>query len=119
MKKINVLLVEDDPLTLELTAMYLEKQFNIFKVSNGLKAWNMLELQEIHCLVTDIDMPIMNGLELIEKTREANYDIATIVVSGNDDPKISEWITELKVDAYLSKPYQVEELQEMIKNLVK
>ena len=119
LNNINVLLVDDEPLVLDCNAMCLKKQFNIFKASNGLEAWNILKTQEIHCLVTDVNMPVMNGIELIEKNREANYNIRTIVASGSDDPNISERISELEVDAYLPKPYQVEDLQEIIKNLVK
>jgi len=91
----NILIVDDKLSILYAVEICLKKDFNIFTASNGLEAWDIIKVQEIHCMVTDIEMPVMNGIELIEKIREANYNIITIVASGNDDTKLFQWISDL------------------------
>ena len=117
MKKINVLLVDDMVLVLESTAAFLKREFNVYTAGNGKEAWDILQSQEIDCLVTDANMPTMNGFELLTKIDEKNYDIKTILVNGAYDMSAKGESVGLKVDAYIQKPYWPNDLIETIKNL--
>ncbi|MBE9504454.1 MAG: response regulator, partial [Proteobacteria bacterium] len=64
MEKQIILLVDDEPVLLESTAEYLSKEFHVHLASNGAEAWEILNKENIDCLVTDINMPVMNGFEL-------------------------------------------------------
>ena len=118
MNNINVLLVDDIDLVLEATSSFLKKEFNVFTASNGMEAWNILKAQEVDCLVTDVNMPVMNGIELLKTMKEKKCDIKTIVVSGNYELSVEEDFAGLKVDAYFEKPYPPRDLVEMTKTLL-
>lgn len=118
MNNINVLLVDDEPLLLKSAALCLKDDFNIFKAAHGMEAWDILKAQDIGCLVTDLSMPVLNGTGLIEKIREAKYDVKTIMVTGSADLMTPELCARLEVDLVLPKPYEMANLIEVIKDLV-
>ncbi len=118
MSNSNILLVDDVDLVLKPTASFLKREFNVFTASNGIEAWNILSAQGVDCLITDVNMPIMNGIELLKKMKENNCDIKTIVVSGTYDLSAKEEFTGLEVDAYFTKPYRPSDLIKKVKTLL-
>ena len=114
MYPITVLIAEDDLIVSESLAMSLSLKFKVHKAFNGKDAWEVLQKEEIDCLITDIDMPVMDGLELLEKLKESGHSTKAIVVSGRNCPDTKKRCTELGAGHYLSKPYDTEELIECI-----
>ena len=80
-----------------------------------MEAWDIITTQKIDCLVTDIDMPVMNGIELIRKMKENNYDIKTIMVSGNYDLFSNGQYAEVEVAARIRKPFPPSDLIKMMR----
>jgi two-component system chemotaxis sensor kinase CheA len=81
----NVLLVEDSIVTRKRERdMLAEHSLNVFEVSNGKEALEYLDKQQFDAIITDIEMPVMNGLELITRIRSnAGFsNIPVIVVSS-------------------------------------
>ena len=115
---INILLVDDVHITLESSAYSLKRYFNVFTALNGMEAWNVLESQRIDCLITNVNMPVMNGVELLKRVQKNNYYIETIMVSGVYDLSIEEEFAGLNVDAYITKPYVVGGITGRIKTLL-
>lgn len=80
----NLLLVEDDP---EIRTTFVELltplDFIIHLASNGLEAFEIFKKNRIDHIISDIDMPIMNGLELLTKVRDQNQNTNIIIISGN------------------------------------
>lgn len=80
----NLLLVEDD---LEIRTTFIDLliplEFIIHEASNGIEALEIFKKNKIDHIISDIDMPIMNGLELFKKIREINQRTNIIIVSGN------------------------------------
>lgn len=119
MSKMTVLVTEDEPILLDSIAGGLKGDFIVLRAVNGRQAWEVLKRCKVDCLVTDIDMPLMSGLELLEKVRDADYKIKKIVASGGNELLIKERCDELGVNGYLAKPYSVDALIEMINNITK
>jgi signal transduction histidine kinase/CheY-like chemotaxis protein len=102
-----VLLVEDDPQVRRLAVRALERQgFQVLEAENGTVA---LELARhaplLSCVVTDVVMPIMGGVELVRQLRSFNAHVPVIVMSGYvDDASLFEDANELDV-RFVPKPF--------------
>ncbi|TLS52579.1 response regulator [Paenibacillus antri] len=82
----------------------------IHKAYNGKQALQIVMEQDIHVLITDIRMPEMSGLELIETIRQRQLDIECILLTGIADFRYAKQAIELQAVNYLLKPVRVEEL---------
>ena len=94
---------------------------NFDEAEDGLKAWNMLSGKQYDVILTDWNMPNMNGLELVKKIRaEGNHKNTPIIMITTEGGK-SEVITALKagVNNYIVKPFNAEILKEKLDGVVK
>ncbi|WP_144940617.1 helix-turn-helix domain-containing protein [Paenibacillus sp. 32O-W] len=82
-----------DRLQLQLTGMF----------ENGLKAYEHVKQEPPDLLITDIGMPLMDGIQLIRLTKEINPDVMVIILSCHDDFKLAQQAIKLNVHDYLLK----------------
>lgn len=116
LKDLTVVLVEDDELIAELVARSLRRKVKTVHVGkNGLEGWELTAKYNPDIIITDIEMPVMNGLDMIQKIRE-NFDglhpIIVVTAYADDEHK-----TDL-ANAYLFKPVDKNQLFEEIIQLV-
>ncbi|HOC25293.1 MAG TPA: response regulator, partial [bacterium] len=79
----RVLIVEDDDITREiLVSMLVSRGFACDQASNGQQALEMLGAGEYDVVVTDISMPLMTGIELMEKSAELNLRASFIIITA-------------------------------------
>jgi two-component system chemotaxis response regulator CheY len=94
---------------------------DVLEAENGLEAWEIMEATPgIEVLITDWNMPEMNGLELVEKTRaEMKYDDMPIIMVTTEGGK-TEVITALKagVNNYIVKPFTPQVLKEKLEDVL-
>lgn len=117
----TILLVEDNQDLLSFTQEALSANYNILTATNGQEALNILDEYEVDIIISDVMMPVMDGLELcrIVKT-ELNYShIPVILLTA----KIT---TEAKVegmtygaDVYIEKPFAMKQIEMQIENILK
>ncbi|UQZ83494.1 HTH-type transcriptional regulator YesS [Paenibacillus konkukensis] len=69
-------------------------------------------------VITDINMPVMNGLEMIEKLRERKYQGKFIILSGYSDFEYARQALRLEVDDYVSKPITIEGLMNVMSRTI-
>lgn len=115
MDKKTVLIADDEPGMLHSLGLCLKDEFNVLKAESGLEAWQIIQRLHIDCLVTDIRMPHMGGLELLEKVRKEGYKMRVILASGYMDDVEQESLLSLKIDHCLQKPYSPITLIEMLR----
>ncbi len=84
---------------------------------NGLEAWNLIQTCMPDIVITDIRMPLCDGLDLMKKCREAHFNIAFIILSGFDDFSYAQSAIRYGARSYILKPFKNEELKEEIKML--
>ncbi len=84
---------------------------------NGAQALELAKEHSPKIIVADISMPILNGLEFIEKGRKVLPDVKIIIISGHDEFRYAQKAIKLSVNSYLLKPIKEAELIEQIKLL--
>jgi two-component system chemotaxis response regulator CheY len=92
----------------------------ILEVGSGFEALRHLPRQRFDLIVTDINMPDINGLELVSfvKSNEAYRDIPLVIVSTESSSRDRDRGLELGADAYLVKPFEPDELREIAASLL-
>lgn len=115
----TILIVEDSATTRALIRAVIDEfgEFETVEASSGFEALKMLPQQEYDLIITDINMPDINGLELINFVRNnARYkQIPIIIVSTERSEEDKKRGLALGATAYVTKPFKSVELQEIIK----
>jgi two-component system chemotaxis response regulator CheY len=114
----NILVVEDSPTMRQLIAFALKRLPNlkITEATDGMDAFKKLSSETFDLVLADINMPIMDGLKLVELLRKEpkykNTPIIIITTEGAEEDK--KKALAIGATAYLSKPIQTEELLKMV-----
>src|SRR6056297_1699241 len=90
--RIPVLLVDDDPDLLAVTASFLERETDRLTVetaSDTTAGLELLEERDIECVVSDYDMPGRNGLDFLDAVRERDPDLPFILYTGTGSEAIA------------------------------
>ena len=111
----TVLVAEDEESNYELVRILLEKHYKLLRAHNGIEAVTLNEDEKPDLILMDIRMPDMNGLDATRIIKEVDHDTPIIAVSAY---AFEENIREAKAagcDDFLSKPYDVDALLNIIK----
>ena len=114
-----ILIVEDTEPARDLLEMALMELpgVSIRSVATAEEALTCLKSTEITALVTDLNLPRMDGFQLIEAVR-ANSDIPIMVISGDNDPRTLERLVILGASAYFEKPYSPSQVCQRLEELI-
>ncbi|BDB64496.1 CheY-P-specific phosphatase CheX [Helicobacter cinaedi] len=113
LSKLTILYAEDDNDTANLTSLVLEDYVGRLLVAkNGQEALNLFKLHKVDLVITDILMPKMNGIELIDaiRTSSTHPDVPIVITTAHTETKYLLDAIRLRVDGYILKPINVEEL---------
>ncbi len=107
LRSLKLLFVEDEQDLLDIISGALVKlKANFLTANNGEEALVKLEENsDIDAVITDINMPYMNGLEMIKIMKERGLDIPIIVMSAHTETEYLEKAKEFGVDEYILKPF--------------
>ena len=105
--KATLLLVDDEPPITDLLSRWLEAEgYCCRTAADGARALALLAEEPADCLLADIDMPGMDGFELLVRCRQLYPDMMAIMISGLDDRETVMRALELGAFSYLLKPFQ-------------
>ncbi len=111
---LKVLIVDDDPIALEILANFLQVAgYNVELASNGKEALEKLRHYSPRIVISDVDMPEMNGVELcraIRSRQSIHYTYLILLTSHSDSDSVLLGL-DAGADDYLSKPFRREELR--------
>jgi len=123
MATVNFLVVEDSPTMRQLISFALKRVqgSKIVEASDGIDALKKLSGQKFDLILTDINMPIMDGLKLVSLIRgDAQHkEIPIIIITTEGAEEDRKKGLALGANAYLPKPIQTTELLKLVKELVK
>ncbi len=122
LKNINILYVEDEDEVRELTSSFLSKFVNtMISACNGQegldlfkKHYNDDSLENIDLVVTDINMPKLNGLEMLAEISKIDHLIPSIVTTAHNDSSFLKEAINQRVRGYVSKPLNMHSLIDSI-----
>ena len=121
MNKTNytLLYAEDDTIIRTGYMNYFRTIFkHVYEAKNGQEAYDIYKKHHVDIILADINMPYMDGLELIEKIREDDKKTQIIILSAHtDEDKLMRAIT-LKLVKYLKKPIKKRELEESLQSAI-
>jgi len=115
-KQTRILVVDDEPRICHLIEELLKLEGYQIDVSfSGTDALEMIKKYNYQMLITDLKMPGIDGLELIQKAKEQNPEIRTIMVSGYTTVDTAVQSLRHGVDDYITKPFNIFELKKAVK----
>ncbi len=119
----HILIVEDSPTMRSFLTSSLEEldgPVKITEVESGFEALRYLPREQYDLIVTDINMPDINGLELVSfvKSNSSYRDIPLIIVSTESSERDRDKGLRLGADAYLAKPFDPKALREVAEGLL-
>ncbi len=120
LKDIELLYVEDDKDVLGQTKLILDDFVkNVSVANNGEEAIELLKEKKFDIIVADINMPKMNGIEMIKAIKQdMQIDIPCIITTAHTDTEYLLDAINLKVDGYIVKPINIKDLINTIYNVM-
>ncbi|HTZ18875.1 MAG TPA: response regulator [Dissulfurispiraceae bacterium] len=118
----KILVVDDDKTTRKLLNLFLKaKGYEVVTAENGLDAMEKLGTENINLVVTDMNMPYMDGIELTKNLRsDENWkNIPIVMVTTEADEDERKKAVDAGVDDYLVKPANAEQITDSIKKILK
>jgi len=116
----SILYAEDELGVQQTTAAYLHRYFKeVYTASDGQEAWELYTKHKPDVLLSDVDMPHMDGLTLALKIREHNSSIPIIMITAYTDTDKLLKATELNLTKYLVKPVDPIAFKEALQKLSK
>lgn len=115
----SILIVDDEENIRNLLGVYLRKEgFNIYHAENGVEALNVVKSNEIHLMILDIMMPVMDGFETLKILRkESNVPVMMLSARAEDEDKL--FALGFGADDYETKPFSPKVLVAKIKAQIK
>lgn len=116
----KILLVDDEKFLRDMMSQFLVKQgHSVVKAENGKEGWEIFNQspEEFHAIISDLKMPVMDGLEMLKLIREKGYNLPAVVITGHLEMVGTHTMTELNILELFSKPFMLTELGTVLSKL--
>ena len=113
----KILIVDDEIFMIQLLKYNLNKRgYEVYSALNGLEAWQKLKSDRIDLVITDLDMPQMDGYELCKKihTNKKLKNVPIIIVTCKTQSIHKEKTLECGIREYIVKPFNAQTLKEKL-----
>ena len=119
-KDYTILVVEDNEELLELMSRLLRKKYNVLTANNGQQAWKIIQKQELDIVITDVMMPVMDGIELTQTIKQSTdygqLPVVMLTAKTRDEDRNAAF--GIGADEYITKPFNIEDLKVRIDNII-
>lgn len=110
----KLLIVDDEEEIRDIVGSYFSaKGYEITLGSDGQEAINIMQSEKIDLVISDLDMPNLNGPQLIRWIKKHNPEMPIVVISGRID-ELTKEIIAITVDGVLCKPFEMKELESIV-----
>ncbi len=117
--KPSILIVDDEKLICMTLERLLSSDYTVYKASNGQEGLDIIRSNgKIDVVLSDIMMPVMDGIEMIETVRSENKDVIIIAMTAAYSGENVTKVMEKGADAYLLKPFDIPQLEYTIKKFL-
>lgn len=116
----KILVVEDNEELLALMLQVLSKNYHVFTAKNGKQAMNIIMKEKLDLVVSDVMMPIMDGIELTKqlKSDKRFWQLPVILLTAKNKEEDKTEAYAVGADAYITKPFKFDELEVRINALL-
>ncbi len=115
----KILIVDDNPNMSTLLSDMLEVfDYESIRAGDGAEALQMLKKQSVAMVITDMRMPNMTGLELLQKVKQDNPDLPVVLISGYSVGEIQNQ-TGVQPDGFLGKPLMMSDIERLLNSLLR
>lgn len=119
-EKVTILYVDDEPTNLILFEINFRKKYNILSAESGTEGLNKLKGNtDIIIVISDMNMPGMNGLEFIQEAKESHEFVAYFILSGYDmNDEIKRALDSKLILEYFTKPFNKNKIEKAIEDYI-
>ena len=115
----KILIVDDNPNMSNLLSEMLEVfDYESKTASDGVQALEELEADKYAMIITDMRMPKMSGLELLQIVKENYPKIKVVLISGYSSGEIESQAQDLKADGFIGKPLMMADIEKVLSDLL-
>ena len=116
----KLLVVEDNIELLMLMSQLLSTKYHVEKATNGKEAMEIIQKEELDIIISDVMMPVMDGLELTKKIKaDPNFQhLPIILLTAKTQEEDRAEALQIGADSYVTKPFKLSDLELRINNIV-
>ena len=115
----QILVAEDDMMQQEtIVDVFMIYGHTVITASNGAQAWQLYQQNLYDLAVVDMEMPVMNGLDLIKTIRQADADFPIIAITAYSHLYRPVDVLSLNVEAFLKKPLNISDLGQIVERIM-
>lgn len=116
----RLLIVEDEPeLAQQLESAMSRIGYAVDLADNGEDAWHLGETEPYDAVVLDLGLPVMDGIQVLERWRAAGRDVPVLILTARDRWSDKVAGIDAGADDYLAKPFHMAELQARLRALIR
>jgi two-component system response regulator (stage 0 sporulation protein F) len=114
------LLIVDDQMGVRrlISEALLERGYVVDQASSGREALEMLKEKKYHLIILDVKMPGMSGIETLHEIRKFDPGVSVVLMTAYEELDIVEEAGKLGVEHYLCKPFDLNELRSLARQLI-
>ena len=115
MAQLLAMVVDDSPIVLKFATTIVEKLgYRVYTASDGLQALALLKDARCKLVLTDYEMPTINGYQLAKKVKSQLPSIRVVIMTGLCQNQVIELMNDQDIDGWLFKPFGLEELKAIL-----
>ena len=120
-REYTALVVEDNEELLNLMKHLLKKRYNVLTAKNGKQALRIIQREELDIVISDVMMPVMDGIELTRLIKnDKNYaQLPVILLTAKTQEEDKNKGYEMGADDYITKPFNLNDLMLRVENIIK
>ncbi len=120
MKQNNILIVDDEAKMRRILEIMLQQMdFNVFQAGNGLEALQSIQEQHIDLVITDLQMPHLDGLGLLKQLRADDNAVPIIMVTAHGTVETAVAAMQYGASDYILRPFELEAVEAAVKRALK
>ncbi len=116
----RILIVDDDPMVLGMVSKMMQRiGYQTTTAMDGLMALNFLKKGPYDLVITDYNMPFIDGYELADQIKETHFGTKVIVMTGNCDEDVLDMLKASNIiDGFLLKPFNIKMIKKKIEKVL-
>ena len=116
----EILIVDDQPgIRLLLNEVFKKAGYVTHLAPNGVEALKIFDQEHIDCVLLDMKIPGMNGIEILQKLKEKNKDLPVMMMTAYGEQDLIDEALSLGASNYFTKPFNIFDVLNEVGNILK